>query len=231
MAPFAIALDGPAGAGKSTIARLLAEQLGILYLDTGAMYRAIGLKALRLNLSPKDESAIAAMLQNTDLDIRFVNGNQEVWLDGQNVSEAIRTPEASRAASDVSTLPVVRQALVKIQRQIASRQSLIMDGRDIGTFVLPDATFKFFLTASAEERARRRLEDLRNRGNDQVTLEEVIRDMEYRDRQDSQRALAPLRQAEDAVLVDTTRLSIDEVVATILAMIRSRIGPDPEGTT
>jgi cytidylate kinase len=231
VAPFAIALDGPAGAGKSTIARLLAEQLGILYLDTGAMYRAIGLKALRLNLSPKDESAIAAMLQNTDLDIRFVNGNQEVWLDGQNVSEAIRTPEASRAASDVSTLPVVRQALVKIQRQIASRQSLIMDGRDIGTFVLPDATFKFFLTASAEERARRRLEDLRNRGNDQVTLEEVIRDMEYRDRQDSQRALAPLRQAEDAVLVDTTRLSIDEVVATILAMIRSRIGPDPEGTT
>lgn len=219
---FAIALDGPAGAGKSTIARRVAEALGILYLDTGAMYRAIGIKAVAQGLSPKDEAAIGAMLESTDLDIRFVAGTQEVWLDGVNVSEAIRTPEASRAASDVSTLPVVRRALVDLQRQIASRQSLIMDGRDIGTHVLPDARHKFFLTASVDERAHRRLLDLQNRGNQTTTLEEVRADIEYRDRQDSERAFAPLRQAEDAILVDTTNLSIEEVVQTILDLIETR---------
>ena len=219
---FAIALDGPAGAGKSTIARRVAEALGILYLDTGAMYRAIGIKAVAQGLSPKDEAAIGAMLESTDLDIRFVAGTQEVWLDGVNVSEAIRTPEASRAASDVSTLPVVRRALVDLQRQIASRQSLIMDGRDIGTHVLPDARHKFFLTASVDERAHRRLLDLQNRGNQTATLDEVRADIEYRDRQDSERAFAPLRQAEDAILVDTTNLSIEEVVQTILDLIETR---------
>ena len=222
---FAIALDGPAGAGKSTIARRVAEALGILYLDTGAMYRAIGIKAVAQGLSPKDEAAIGAMLESTDLDIRFVAGTQEVWLDGVNVSEAIRTPEASRAASDVSTLPVVRRALVDLQRQIASRQSLIMDGRDIGTHVLPDARHKFFLTASVDERAHRRLLDLQNRGNQTTTLEEVRADIEYRDRQDSERAFAPLRQAEDAILVDTTNLSIEEVVQTILGLIETRPNP------
>lgn len=222
---FAIALDGPAGAGKSTIARRVAEALGILYLDTGAMYRAIGIKAVAQGLSPKDEAAIGAMLESTDLDIRFVAGTQEVWLDGVNVSEAIRTPEASRAASDVSTLPVVRRALVDLQRQIASRQSLIMDGRDIGTHVLPDARHKFFLTASVDERAHRRLLDLQNRGNQTATLDEVRADIEYRDRQDSERAFAPLRQAEDAILVDTTNLSIEEVVQTILGLIETRLNP------
>jgi cytidylate kinase len=222
---FAIALDGPAGAGKSTIARRVAEALGILYLDTGAMYRAIGIKAVAQGLSPKDEAAIGAMLESTDLDIRFVAGTQEVWLDGVNVSEAIRTPEASRAASDVSTLPVVRRALVDLQRQIASRQSLIMDGRDIGTHVLPDARHKFFLTASVDERAHRRLLDLQNRGNQTATLDEVRADIEYRDRQDSERAFAPLRQAEDAILVDTTNLSIEEVVQTILGLIETRPNP------
>ncbi len=222
---FAIALDGPAGAGKSTIARRVAEALGILYLDTGAMYRAIGIKAVAQGLSPKDEAAIGAMLESTDLDIRFVAGTQEVWLDGVNVSEAIRTPEASRAASDVSTLPVVRRALVDLQRQIASRQSLIMDGRDIGTHVLPDARHKFFLTASVDERAHRRLLDLQNRGNQTTTLDEVRADIEYRDRQDSERAFAPLRQAEDAILVDTTNLSIEEVVQTILGLIETRPNP------
>ncbi|NCB00044.1 MAG: (d)CMP kinase [Clostridia bacterium] len=219
---YAIALDGPAGAGKSTIARRVAEKLGILYLDTGAMYRAIGVKAVAQGLSPKDEAAVGTLLESTDLDIRFVAGAQEVWLDGVNVSEAIRTPEASRAASDVSTLPVVRRALVDLQRKIASRQSLIMDGRDIGTHVLPDAKHKFFLTASVEERAHRRLLDLQNRGNQTVTLAEVRADIEYRDRQDSERAFAPLRQAEDAVLVDTTNLTIEEVVQTILGLIESR---------
>ncbi len=219
---LAIALDGPAGAGKSTIARRVAEQLGILYLDTGAMYRAIGIKALQQGFDPKDEPAVAAMLKTTDLDIRFVDGAQQVWLDGVDVSEAIRTPEASRAASDVSTLPVVRRHLVDIQRSIASRQSLIMDGRDIGTYVLPDAAFKFFLTASIDERARRRLLDLQNRGNTVATLAEVKADIEYRDQQDSQRSFAPLRQADDAVLVDTTRMTIDEVVATIISQIETK---------
>jgi len=221
---FAIALDGPAGAGKSTIARRVAEILGILYLDTGAMYRAIGIKAVAQGLSPKDEAAVGAMLESTDLDIRFVAGMQEVWLDGVNVSEAIRTPEASRAASDVSTLPVVRRALVDMQRKIASRQSLVMDGRDIGTHVLPDARHKFFLTASVAERAHRRLLDLKNRGDATVTLNEVKADIEYRDRQDSERAFAPLRQADDAILVDTTDLSIEEVVQTILDLIAARQG-------
>ena len=216
---MAIALDGPAGAGKSTIARRVAEQLGILYLDTGAMYRAIGLKATRSGYDPKDEAAVATLLETTDLDIRFVDGQQQVWLDGENVSEAIRTPQASRAASDVSTLPVVRRRLVEIQQDIASRQSLIMDGRDIGTYVLPNAAHKFFLTASLDERARRRLQDLRNRGDAAATLEEVRTDIEYRDRQDTQRSFAPLRQADDAVLVDTTDLTIDQVVETILGLI------------
>ncbi|NCA99747.1 MAG: (d)CMP kinase [Clostridia bacterium] len=219
---YAIALDGPAGAGKSTIARRVAENLGILYLDTGAMYRAIGIKAVAQGLSLKDEAAVGTMLESTDLDIRFVAGAQEVWLDGVNVSDAIRTPEASRAASDVSTLPVVRRAMVDLQRKIASRQSLVMDGRDIGTHVLPDARHKFFLTASVEERAHRRLLDLQNRGNQSATLEEVRADIEYRDRQDSERTFAPLRQAEDAVLVDTTDLNIEEVVQTILGLIAAK---------
>lgn len=219
---FAIALDGPAGAGKSTIAKRIAAQLGILYLDTGAMYRAIGLKAMRQGIIAKDEAQVSAMLAQTVLDIRFVDGAQQVWLDGENVSDAIRTPEASLAASDVSTLPVVRRHLVDLQRGIAKRQSMILDGRDIGTYVLPDAPYKFFLTASLDERAHRRLLDLQARGNTTATLEEVQADIAYRDNQDSQRSFAPLRQADDAILVDTTTLTIDEVVATILNLIQQK---------
>lgn len=214
-----IALDGPAGAGKSTIARLLARCLGILYLDTGAMYRAVGLKALRLGLSTHSEPAIAMMLANTVLEIRFQDQEQQVWLDGEDVTRAIRTPEVSLAASDVSALPAVRLKLVELQRAIAARQSLILDGRDIGTFVLPDARWKFFLTADPAERARRRLHDLKARGDRSTTLEQVRQDMDYRDRQDSQRSLAPLCQADDAVLVDTTRLTIEEVVARLMQVI------------
>lgn len=219
---FAIALDGPAGAGKSTIAKRIAAQLGILYLDTGAMYRAIGLKAMRQGIIAKDEAQVSAMLAQTVLDIRFVDGAQQVWLDGENVSDAIRTPEASLAASDVSTLPVVRRHLVDLQRGIAKRQSMILDGRDIGTYVLPDAPYKFFLTASLDERAHRRLLDLQARGNTTATLEEVQADIAYRDNQDSQRSFAPLKQADDAILVDTTTLTIDEVVATILNLIQQK---------
>ncbi|MDD2534558.1 MAG: (d)CMP kinase [Eubacteriales bacterium] len=219
---MAIALDGPAGAGKSTIAKRIADQLGILYLDTGAMYRAIGLKAIQQGLSPKDETAVENLLNVTQLDIRFVDGAQQVWLDGQNVSDAIRTPEASKAASDVSTLPVVRRHLVELQRDIARRQAMILDGRDIGTYVLPDAPHKIFLTASLDERAHRRLLDLQNRGNTTATLAEVKADIEYRDNQDSQRSFAPLKQAEDAVLVDTTTMTIDEVVQTIIDLIEKQ---------
>ncbi len=219
---YAIALDGPAGAGKSTIAKRIAQKLEILYLDTGAMYRAIGLKAIQAGFSPKDESLVAEMLSQTDLDIRFVDGAQQVWLDGVNVSDAIRTPQASLAASDVSTLPVVRRHLVDLQRGIASRQNMILDGRDIGTYVLPDAPHKFFLTASLDERAHRRLLDLKARGNQTASLEEVKADIDYRDRQDSSRSFAPLKQADDAILIDTTTMTIDEVVEMILMKIQNK---------
>lgn len=220
--PLIIAVDGPAGAGKSTIARLVARRLDILYLDTGAMYRAVGLKALRQNISPRSESEVAAMLRETRIDIRFADGEQQVWIDDQDVTADIRTPEVSLAASAISALPVVRLKLVEMQRQIAARQSLILDGRDIGSYVLPDAPYKFFLTAAVDERAQRRLDDLRARGDDAATLSEVKEDMIRRDEQDSQRALAPLRRADDAVLVDTTDLTIDEVVEVVL----QRIGQD-----
>lgn len=213
---YAIALDGPAGAGKSTIARRVADRLGILYLDTGAMYRAIGLKALQTATDVTDAAAMTALLDSTDLDIRFVDGQQQIWLDGADVSQAIRTPAVSRAASDVSALPVVRLRLVDIQRRIADRQPLIMDGRDIGTYVLPDAPHKFFLTASLDERSRRRLLELQGRGDQTATLAAVRDDIAFRDDQDSTRAFAPLRQATDAILVDTTNLTIEEVVEAIL---------------
>ena len=219
-----IALDGPAGAGKSTIARLLAKRLGILYLDTGAMYRAVGLKALRLGLPTKSGPEIAAMLADTRLEILFRDNVQHILLDGEDVSQAIRSPEASMAASDVSTLPVVRLRLVELQREIAARQPLILDGRDIGTFVLPAARWKFFLTADPAERARRRLLDLQARGDAATTLEQVRQAMDERDRQDSQRSLAPLKQAEDAILVDTTSLTIDDVVDKILDILNSEKG-------
>ena len=222
-----IALDGPAGAGKSTIARRLARELDILYLDTGAMYRAVGLKALRQGISMRSEQDIAKMLETTRLDIVFDSQEQHILLDGEDVSELIRTPQISLAASDVSALPVVRLKLVELQREIAAKQPLILDGRDIGSFVLPDARCKFFLTASEDERARRRLHDLKSRGDQQSTFEAIKQDIAYRDRQDSQRSLAPLCQADDAILVDTTEMTIDEVVATLLQYIR-QVQNEPE---
>lgn len=219
---YAIAIDGPAGAGKSTIARRVAEHLRILYLDTGAMYRAIGYAALSQGISPRDADAVAAMLAKTDLQIAFIDGAQHVLLNGEDVTGCIRTPEMSRAASDISALPCVRQYLVARQRALSHVQPLVMDGRDIGSYVLPDAPYKFYLTASPDERARRRLEDLRRTGDQTSTLEAVLADILYRDQQDSTRAMAPLVRAADAVLIDTTHLTIDQVVETMLSCISDK---------
>ena len=216
---ISIAIDGPAGAGKSTIARLLAQKLGILYLDTGAMYRAIGLKAVKTGTDMRCEPAIGSMLARTGLDIVFGPDGQQVMLDGQDVTHDIRTPEVSKAASDVSALPVVRLRLVELQRRIAAKQDLVLDGRDIGTYVLPQASLKIFLTADVRERARRRFNDLQACGDRTVSFEQVLDDVKYRDKQDSERAMAPLRRADDAILVDSTGLSVEEVIGRVLQQV------------
>ncbi len=212
----AVAIDGPAGAGKSTVAKLVARRLGWLYLDTGAMYRAAGLKALRLGIAPGDRERIPAMIADTDVEIRFADGAQRVLLDGEDVTGLIRTPDVSVAASDVSAVPAVRLRMVELQRRIAAVHDVVMDGRDIGTYVLPDASCKVFLSASLEERTRRRVLDLEERGAVDVDPDAVRRDIEYRDYNDAHRALAPLAQAEDAFLVDTTGMTVDQVVEAVL---------------
>lgn len=218
--PIQIAIDGPAGAGKSTIAKRLAEAFGILYLDTGAMYRAVGLKALMTGRDPWDREAVTGLLQDIDIDITHEDGQQHIWLDGEDVSRAIRTPEAGMAASAVAVIPAVRIRMVKMQQDIARNRAVVMDGRDIGTYVLPDAPYKFFLTASVEERARRRCLDHKAQGK-VVPLAEMIEEIEKRDQNDSGRAFAPLRQADDAVRIDSTGKSIEEVIAEIIAHIRA----------
>ncbi len=219
--PLVVAIDGPSGSGKSTISRLLSEHLGILTLDTGAMYRALGVKALRSGISPSNADAVRAMLAETSMDIDLSDRVQKTLVDGSDYTPYIRTPEASRAASDISALPVTREYCVRIQREIGKKQALILDGRDIGTYVFPDAPVKFFITASPEVRAKRRLADLERAGNSS-TLEEVMREMEARDRQDSERQLAPTKRAEDAVLIDTSDMSVSEVVDVMIDVIRQR---------
>jgi len=205
-----IAIDGPSGAGKSTIARAVAQRLGIDYIDTGAMYRAVGYKMSCQGIRPDQETELKRMLDTTTID--YSAGT--ILLDGEDVSEKIRTPEMSKAASECSAIGMVREKLVEEQRAIGHRKSVVMDGRDIGTNVFTDAQFKFFLTASAEERARRRCQELREKGQD-VSFEETLKDIQQRDYNDSHRALNPLRKAEDAVEVDTTDMSIQEVIDTI----------------
>lgn len=214
-----IAIDGPSGAGKSTIARRCAEFFGILYVDTGAIYRTVGLAALRAGIDRKDSVAISELLPGLNIDIRYSEaGEQLMLLNGENVSSAIRQPEISICASDVSALPEVRSFLMDMQRHLASTHHVIMDGRDIGTVVLPGADLKIYLTASAEARAGRRLNELLEKGI-QTDFETVLADIHYRDMQDSSRATAPLRQAEDAILVDSTDLSFDETFAVISQLI------------
>ena len=212
---FKVAIDGPSGAGKSTIAKAVAKNLGIDYVDTGAMYRAGGYKASSRGVSPEDREAVKHLMEDTDID--FADG--DIILDGEIINDKIRTPEISKAASLYSAIPEVREKLVEIQRKMGMRKSVIMDGRDIGTNVFRDAEYKIFLTASAKERAERRFEELTAKGQ-KVDFDEVLRDIEKRDHDDMTRALNPLRKAEDAVEIDTTGLSIDEVIERVLKEIK-----------
>ena len=200
-----VAIDGPAGAGKSTLARRLAAELGYIYVDTGAMYRAIGLYARRAGKDPKDNAAVDALLPEIELQLASIAGEQHIYLKDEDVSTAIRTEAAGMAASAVGANPAVRAFLLELQRSMAKKQDVLMDGRDIGTVVLPDAEVKVFLTASAEERARRRMLELEERGTPEPYAA-ILRAIQERDWNDTHRDAAPLRQAEDAVLLDTTAL-------------------------
>lgn len=217
-----IALDGPAGSGKSTAARNLARELDILCLDTGAMYRACALACREAGVAVSDEDAVCALMDKIDLRVEYSGGRQVTMLGDRDVSEEIRSPGMSQLASEVSALACVRSAMVAMQRRIASEMSCVLDGRDIGTNVLPDARYKFFVTASDEVRARRRLEEDRAKGYD-VRYEDVLRDIRERDRRDSERAIAPLKCAEDAVVVDTSDMSPEEVVQFIRNKIQEKI--------
>jgi cytidylate kinase len=212
---ISIAIDGPAGAGKSTIAKRLSSQLGIIYLDTGAMYRAVALKVYHAGINYENSQQVIKLLRDTDIKVEYRNGVQSVLLDGRDVTDKIRTPEISRGASKVAVIPEVRLKLVQLQRNIAKENSVVMDGRDIGTYVLPDANRKFFITASIEERARRRLVELQQKGVVE-NYDEILAEMQNRDKNDSGRSFAPLKMAEDAILIDTTGKSIEEVVNEIM---------------
>ena len=218
-----VAIDGPAGAGKSTISRRAAASLGCIYSDPGALYRTGGLHALRLGTDTKDAAAVAATLTDElHVELRFVGGEQRMFLNGEDVSDAIRTPEASLAASAVSAVPAVRAYLFDLQKQLAHENDCIMDGRDIGTVVLPDAQVKIFLTASPEARAQRRYEELIEKGMD-VTFDDVLADMKQRDYNDSHRAIAPLKPADDAILLDTSGNTLEQSVALVTQTIRDNM--------
>lgn len=221
MGNVSVAIDGPVGAGKSTIARAAAQRLGYIYCDTGALYRAVALYCVKSGADLKSPSEIAALLPGIKAEIRMVNGVQRVFLNGEDVSDEIRTPEVSMAASTVSAVPEVRTALLDIQRDIAKLNSVIMDGRDIGTVVLPNADVKIFLTAAAEVRARRRYDELCAKGTD-VTFEEVLEDLTKRDYNDSHREIAPLKQADDAVLADTSELDFEQSVRLVCDIIAEK---------
>ena len=220
---ISVAIDGPSGAGKSTLARAVAKRLGYLYVDTGAIYRTIGYHIWKAGIDPKDGAAVAAELPQLRVELRHgADGLQRMSLNGEDVTDAIRLPEVSRYASDVSAHPAVRSYLLEMQRALAREHSVIMDGRDIGTVVLPQAQVKVFLTASAEARAERRMRELEQRGTPQP-LEQVLAEIRQRDYNDSHRAAAPLRQAEDAELLDTTELNFQESEEALLCIIRKKL--------
>ncbi|MBQ7540786.1 MAG: (d)CMP kinase [Clostridia bacterium] len=222
MSVFNIAVDGPAGAGKSSLSKRVAAALGCIYVDTGALYRAVGLYMLRAGIDTKDADAVASALDGVRVSLRYADGVQRVFLGEEDVSDAIRTPDASMAASDVSAHPQVRDFLFSLQRDIAAENNCIMDGRDIGTVVLPDANVKVYLTASAETRAERRYKELLEKGMP-TPFEDVLADIIQRDYNDSHRAVAPLRQADDAVLLDTSDLDFDAALAALMQIIKERI--------
>lgn len=219
---ISIAIDGPSGAGKSTLARRLAKEMGYVYVDTGAMFRAVGLYAVRAGKDPKDAAAVAALLPEISLRLASLDGAQHIYLNGEDVSEEIRREDMGMAASAVAVHPAVRSFLLEQQRALARTQNILMDGRDIGTVVLPDATVKIFLTASPEARAGRRLRELQEKGQP-ADYETVLADIRRRDDQDSHRAAAPLRQAADAVLLDTSALDFEQSLAVMRRIITERI--------
>ncbi len=217
-----IAIDGPAGAGKSTVARAVAKKLGILYLDTGAMYRAMALKAMREGIDPNDKEQVLPLLECTEIYAKNIGGTQHTYLDGEDVSGLIRTPEISRGASDISAIPDVRIKLAQIQRNIAHTSDVVMDGREIGSYVIPECENKFYVTASVDERARRRLLELKEKGRDKgMTVEDMAKDIAERDYNDSHRAFAPLLRLPEAILIDTTDLTIDEAVNAVLKNLKN----------
>lgn len=217
-----IAIDGPAGAGKSTVARAVAKKLGILYLDTGAMYRAMALKAMRAGIDPNDKEQVLPLLECTEIYAKNIGGTQHTYLDGEDVSGLIRTPEISRGASDISAIPDVRIKLAQIQRNIAHTSDVVMDGREIGSYVIPECENKFYVTASVDERARRRLLELKEKGRDNgMTVEDMAKDIAERDYNDSHRAFAPLLRLPEAILIDTTDLTIDEAVNAVLKNLKN----------
>ncbi len=222
MQHFTLAIDGPAGAGKSSVAKELAKALGAIYLDTGAMYRAVGLYMVRAGINTRDMDAVAAHAEEAVVDIRYVDGKQRVLLCGEDVTDLIRTPEMSAAASAVSAVPYVRVLLVARQQEIARAQSVVMDGRDIGTKVLPDANLKIFLTASPEERARRRFIEMGGEAAG-VDFDKLLAEINQRDWDDSHRAASPLCRAEDALEVDSSSMTKEEVIAHILKLARERM--------
>jgi len=218
---ISVAIDGPAGAGKSTISKRVAKQLGFMYVDTGALYRAVGYYALQNGADPADERQMADCLPRIQVELVYRDGEQRIILNAQDVSEAIRTPEMSTAASQVSALRPVRDFLFNLQQSMAERYDVVMDGRDIGTVVLPNANAKIFLTATPEDRARRRYEEYRSQGRD-VPFEEILADMKQRDYNDSNREISPLRQAEDAILLDTTGNELEQSVALVIDTLKER---------
>ena len=214
-----IALDGPSGSGKSTVAKRLSHELNILYLDTGAMYRAAALKALKNGVDTLDEKGVSEFIGNIDLKIRYIYGAQRTYLDGEDVSEKIREPHVSMAASNISSLKCVRLKMVEMQRQIAKETSCVLDGRDIGSFVLPDADYKFYITADVEVRAKRRYTELAEKGHE-VDFSALKTEIEQRDYNDKHRDFAPLVMAEDAILVNTSEMTVEQVTHKILSYIK-----------
>ena len=217
-----IAIDGPSGAGKSTLSKNLAKRLGFVYIDTGALYRTVGLKFINKGVQLDNTAEVEKVLSSTTVDINYVNAEQRVYLDGVDVSDEIRTPEVSLMASAVSALPEVRAFLLGMQRSIANGKNVILDGRDIGTVVFPNAEIKIYLSASAKERAKRRYDELILKGQD-VTYEQVLEDLEKRDYNDSHRAAAPLKQADDAILIDNTDYDFEQTIEKMLAIVKEKL--------